>query len=75
MVRLLVGSIGAIALVFLLVNFAYLKGLGLSAIANIEAVTANLIRQTLDKVVLFPHPTPESLQNLVLFNIFARQPF
>ncbi|MDJ0688569.1 MAG: amino acid permease [Xenococcaceae cyanobacterium MO_188.B32] len=47
MVRVLVGSIGAIALVFLLVNFAYLKGLGLSAIANSQAVAADLMRQAL----------------------------
>ena len=47
MVRVLVGSIGAIALVFLLVNFAYLKGLGLSAIASSEAVAANFMRQVL----------------------------
>lgn len=47
MVRVLVGSIGTIALVFLLVNYAYLKGLGLSAIANSEAVAADLMRQIL----------------------------
>jgi amino acid transporter len=47
MVRVLVGSIGAIALVFLLVNFAYLKGLGLDAIASSEAVAADLLRQVL----------------------------
>ena len=47
MARVLVGSIGAIALVFLLVNFAYLKGLGLNAIANSEAVAADLMRQVL----------------------------
>lgn len=50
MVRVLVGSIGAIALVFLLVNFAYLKGLGLSAIANSDAVTADLMYQVLGEV-------------------------
>ncbi len=47
MVRVLVGSIGAIALIFLLVNFAYLKGLGLNAIANSEAVAADLMLQVL----------------------------
>ncbi len=55
MVRVLVGSIGAIALIVLLVNFAYLKGLGLSAIsfrwhcviANSEVVAADLMRQVL----------------------------
>ena len=47
MVRVLVGSIGVIALVFLLVNFAYLQGLGLSAIANSEAVAADLMRRFL----------------------------
>ncbi len=45
MVKVLVGSISAIALLFLLVNFAYLKGLGLSAIANSEVVAADLMRQ------------------------------
>ncbi|MDJ0571326.1 MAG: APC family permease [Pleurocapsa sp. MO_192.B19] len=50
MVRVLVGSIGAIALVFLLVNFAYLHGLGLNAIANSEAVAADLMRQVLGEV-------------------------
>ena len=47
MVRVLVGSIGAIALVFLLVNFAYLKGLGLGAIANSAAPAADLMRRFL----------------------------
>ncbi len=47
MVRVLVGSIGIIALVFLLVNFAYLKGLGLNAIANSDAVAADLMRRFL----------------------------
>ena len=47
MVRVLVGSISAIALVFLLVNYTYLKGLGLNAIANSEAVAADLMRQVL----------------------------
>jgi amino acid transporter len=50
MARVLVGSISAIALVFLLVNFAYLKGLGLSAIASSEAVAADLMRQALGEV-------------------------
>ena len=45
MVRVLVGSIGAIALVFLLLNYAYLKGLGLNAIANSSAVAADLMGQ------------------------------
>ncbi len=49
MVRVLVGSIGALALVFLLVNYAYLKGLGLNAIASSEAVAADLMRQVLGK--------------------------
>ena len=47
MVRVLVGSIAVIALVFLLVNFAYLQGLGLGAIANSDAVAADLMRQVL----------------------------
>ncbi len=50
MVRVLVGSIGTIALVFLLVNFAYLQGLGLNAIANSDAVAADLMRQVLGEV-------------------------
>ena len=47
MVRVLVGSIGTISLVFLLVNWAYLKGLGLNAIAASTAVGADLMGQTL----------------------------
>ena len=47
MVRVLVGSIGTISLVFLLVNFAYLKGLGLSTLANSEVVAADLMGQVL----------------------------
>ncbi len=43
MVRILVGSMGAITLVFWLVNFAFLQGLGLRAIANSEAVAADLL--------------------------------
>ncbi len=50
MVRVLVGSIGTISLVFLLVNFAYLKGLGLSAIASSEAVAADLMGKALGEV-------------------------
>jgi len=50
MVRVLVSSIGAIALVFLLVNWAYLQSLGLSAIANSEAVAADLMRHALGEV-------------------------
>ncbi len=50
MVRVLLSSIGAIALVFLLVNWAYLQGLGLSAIANSEAVAADLMGQALGEV-------------------------
>ena len=47
MVRVLVGSIGAVTLVFLLVNWAYLKGLSLSAIASSAAVAADMMRQVL----------------------------
>ena len=50
MVKVLVGSIGTISLVFLLVNFAYLKGLGLSAIASSEAVAADLMGKALGEV-------------------------
>ncbi len=50
MVRVLVSSIGAIVLVLLLVNWAYLQGLGLRAIANSEAVAADLMRQTLGEM-------------------------
>ncbi len=50
MVRVLVGSIGTISLVFLLVNLAYLKGLGLSAIASSEAVAADLMGKALGEV-------------------------
>ncbi len=45
MVRVLVGSIGVIFLVFLLVNLAYLKGLGLSTLADSEVVAADLMGQ------------------------------
>ena len=45
MVKVLLGSISAITLVFLLVNFAYLQGLGLSAIANSAVVAADLMGQ------------------------------
>ncbi len=45
MVRVLVGSISVISLVFLLVNFAYLKGLGLSTLAHSEVVAADLMGQ------------------------------
>ncbi len=45
MVRVLVGSLCASVVVFWLVNFAYLKGLGLSALANSEVVAADLMRR------------------------------
>ena len=47
MIKVLVGGIAVITSVFLLVNFAYLKGLGLNAIANSEAVAADLMYQVL----------------------------
>lgn len=47
MVRVLVSSISTISLVFLLVNLAYLNGLGLSAIASSTAVAADLMGQAL----------------------------
>jgi basic amino acid/polyamine antiporter, APA family len=43
----LVWSIGAIAGIFILVNFAYLKGLGLTAIAQSDAVAADLMRRSI----------------------------
>jgi amino acid transporter len=45
MVRALVWSISAIAVVFFLVNLAYLKGLGLTAIARSDAIAADLMRR------------------------------
>ncbi len=44
MVRLLVWSIGIITAIYLLINFAYIHGLGLSAMAKSEAVAADLMR-------------------------------
>ncbi|WP_009632330.1 APC family permease [Synechocystis sp. PCC 7509] len=44
MVRLLMWSIGIITTIYLLINFAYLHGLGLTAMAQSEAVAADLMR-------------------------------
>ena len=44
MLRALMLSIGAITVIYLLVNFAYLKGLGLAAMAKSEVVAADLLR-------------------------------
>lgn len=44
MVRLLMWSIGIITAIYLLINFAYIHGLGLTAMANSEAVAADLMR-------------------------------
>jgi amino acid transporter len=44
MLRALMLGIGAITVIYLLVNFAYLKGLGLAAMAKSEVVAADLLR-------------------------------
>ena len=44
MVRVLLYSIGAVTMIYLLVNLALLKSLGLSGMAGSEAVVADLIR-------------------------------
>lgn len=45
MVRSLVWSIGIISAIYLLINLAYLRGLGLSGTAGSEAVAADLMRR------------------------------
>ncbi|MBW4565453.1 MAG: amino acid permease [Mojavia pulchra JT2-VF2] len=47
MVRSLIVSIGIITVIYLLINLAYLRGLGLADMANSEAVAAALINRTL----------------------------
>ncbi|MFB8789896.1 MAG: amino acid permease [Potamolinea sp.] len=46
MIRSLLWSIGIISLIYLLINFAYLKGLGLAGMAQSQAVAADLMRQS-----------------------------
>jgi basic amino acid/polyamine antiporter, APA family len=46
MVRSLLWSIGIITAIYLLVNLAYLRGLGVAGMANSEAVGADLLRRT-----------------------------
>lgn len=45
--RALLGSIGLITALYLLVNLAYLRGLGLAGVARSEAVAADLMRSAL----------------------------
>lgn len=47
MPRALLGGIGLITALYLLVNWAYLQGLGLTGVAQSQAVAADLLRQTL----------------------------
>lgn len=47
MLRSLLWSIGIITLIYLLINFAYLKGLGINGMANSQAVAADLMRKIL----------------------------
>jgi amino acid transporter len=47
MVRALLISIGVITSLYLLVNWAYLKGLGVQGVAETDAVAADLMRTTL----------------------------
>ena len=44
MVRALLYAIGAVALLYVLVNLAYLKGLGFHAMARSDAVAADLLK-------------------------------
>ena len=44
MTRVLIGSLSVLAVIFILLNFAYLKGLGLTALAESEVVAADLMR-------------------------------
>ncbi len=52
MLRALLLGIGAITLIYLLANIAYLRGLGMSAMANSEVVAADLMRQGLGRIGL-----------------------
>lgn len=52
MLRALLLGIGAITLIYLLANIAYLKGLGMSTMAKSEVVAADLMRQGLGGVGL-----------------------
>lgn len=47
MIRALLISLGLITTLYLLVNWAYLNGLGLSGMSNTDAVAADLMRATL----------------------------
>ncbi len=46
MVRSLMWSIGIITVIYVLINVAYLQGLGLAGMADSEAVAADLLRQS-----------------------------
>ncbi|OKH41030.1 amino acid permease [[Phormidium ambiguum] IAM M-71] len=47
MVRSLLFSIGIITVIYLLINFAYLQGLGITDMANSQAVAADLMRRAI----------------------------
>lgn len=49
MVRSLVWSIGIISVIYLLLNLAYVHGLGLSAMAESQAIAADLMRKAVGK--------------------------
>ncbi len=49
MARALLISIGLITVLYLLVNWAYLNGLGVAGVSNADAVAADLMRATLDE--------------------------
>ncbi len=49
MIRVLLWSIGIITGIYLLVNLAYIQGLGLSGMAGSEAVAADLMRRAVGK--------------------------
>ena len=44
-VKVLLGGIALVTVVYLLINFAYLRGLGLSGIAGSDAVAADMLRR------------------------------
>lgn len=49
MVRSLLVSIGIITAIYLLINFAYLQGLGITDMANSQAVAADLMQRAMGK--------------------------
>ena len=50
MVRSLLVSIGIITAIYVLINFAYLQGLGITDMANSQAVAADLMRRAIGQI-------------------------